>query len=652
MSEIRSYADLIWGVAELLRGDYKQADYGKVILPLVLMRRLDQTLESTKDAVVAKAEQLEAMGTAESGMELVLLRTAKLPFYNRSKVSFPGVLDDQNNVAQYLKGHIEGYSKLAREVIDKFDFERQIDRLDEADLLFQIVGRICKVDLHPDKVDNIEMGYIFEELIRRFSEASNETAGEHFTPREVVKLMVNLLLDGDEEVLREPGVIRTVFDPACGTGGMLTEADTHIRELNPGANVLLYGQELNPESYAICLADMLVKGKDPKIVNGNSLSNDGHAGQEFHYGIANPPFGVDWSKVEKDIKKEHNELGFDGRFGPGLPRKSDGQLLFLLHLMSKMRDPEAGGSRIAIVFNGSPLFSGAAGSGESEIRKWIIENDMLEAIVALPEQLFYNTGIATYIWLVTNRKSTERVGKVQLIDARDMWERVRKSLGEKRREIAPEQIDAITALHGTFEEADQVKILPNEAFGYRVVTIDRPLRGYWEFTPATWVGLSSEKGWDNIEPATVDAVAGALRALGSQRHEDAASLQDVLKAAVVSVLPKPSAPQLRALVARCFQPDPHAAAVRNAKGDVELDPDLRASETIPLDQDVAAYLDREVMPHLPDAQVADAAGKVGYEIPFTRFFFRETSTRPSAEIKEDLRHLEADIRRLLGEVLV
>jgi type I restriction enzyme M protein len=302
MTEIRSYADLIWGVAELLRGDYKQADYGKVILSLVLMRRLDQTLEATREQVVVKAQELEALGTAESGIELVLLRVTKLPFYNRSKVTFPGVLDDQSNVAQYLKGHIDGYSKLAREVIDKSDFERHTDRLDETDLLFQVIGRVCKVDLHPDKVSNLEMGYSFEELIRRFSEASNETAGEHFTPREVVKLMVNLLLDGDEEVLREPGVIRTVFDPACGTGGMLTEADTHIRELNPGANVLLYGQELNPESYAICLAEMLVKGKDPKIVNGNSLSADGHAGQEFHYGIANPPFGVDLSKVEKEIR--------------------------------------------------------------------------------------------------------------------------------------------------------------------------------------------------------------------------------------------------------------------------------------------------------------------------------------------------------------
>lgn len=472
ITEIRAHADLIWDIADLLRGDYKQADYGKVILPLVLMRRLDQALEVTKHAVLVRADQLEAMNAGESGIELALLSASKLPFYNRSKVTFPGVLDDQSNVAGYLQGHIDGYSKLAREVIDKFEFERHITRLDDADLLYQVISRICSVDLHPDCVSNIEMGYLFEELIRRFSEASNETAGEHFTPREVVALMVNLLLDGDEELLREPGVIRTVFDPACGTGGMLTEADLHIRELNPSANVLLYGQELNPESYAICLADMLVKGKEPNIVNGNSLSADGHAGQQFHYGIANPPFGVKWNKIEKDIEREHKELGFDGRFGAGYPRKDDGQLLFLQHLMSKMRDPEAGGSRIAIVFNGSPLFSGGAGSGESEIRRWIVENDYLESVVGLPEQLFYNTGIFTYIWVVTNRKTAERAGQVQLINARDMWTKMRRSLGDKRRYISDEQIAEVTSLHGTFTTDDgRVRVVPNEALLYRVIPV-------------------------------------------------------------------------------------------------------------------------------------------------------------------------------------
>ncbi|MCA1678227.1 MAG: type I restriction-modification system subunit M, partial [Actinobacteria bacterium] len=417
---VRNHANLIWGIAELLRGDYKQADYGKVILPLVVMRRLDQVLEDRRDLVIKQSAKLERQGVENP--ERALRQAAGQQFFNRHRLRFHQLLDDPGNIAQHLHSYIDGYSELARDVIEKFEFDGHIDRLERSNLLYKVIGRVCAVDLHPDRVSNHEMGAIFEELIRRFSEQSNETAGEHFTPREVVRLMVNLLLAGDEEALRDEGAIRHVFDCACGTGGMLSEAEEQIRRFNSSATVRLFGQELNPEAYAICLADMLVKGQDAShIAFGNSLSADGHAGQTFHYCIANPPFGVDWSKVQDEVRDEHERLGFDGRFGPGLPRKSDGQLLFLMHLISKMRDPEDKGTRIAIVHNGSPLFTGAAGSGESEIRRWIIENDWLEAIVAMPEQLFYNTGIASYVWVLTNRKSEEREGKVQLIDAREQW---------------------------------------------------------------------------------------------------------------------------------------------------------------------------------------------------------------------------------------
>lgn len=444
MTDLRSHANLIWGIAELLRGDYKQSQYGDVILPLVVMRRLDQVLEPTRDTVIAKAAEL--VGAGVENPDLALQRTARQQFFNRHPLRFHQVLDDPGNLADHLRAYIDGYSSLARQVVEKFEFDKQIDRLKDANLLYKVIGRVCEVDLHPDRVSNAEMGAIFEELIRRFAEASNETAGEHFTPREVVRLMVNLLLDGDEEALREPGTIRRVFDCACGTGGMLSETESQIHRYNPGAVVRLYGQELNPQSYAICLADMLVKGQDAShIVYGNALSEDGHRGERFHYCIANPPFGVDWTKVEEAVRDEHADLGFDGRFGAGLPRKSDGQLLFLMHLISKMRDPEKDGSRIAIVHNGSPLFTGGAGSGESNIRRWILENDWLEAIVALPEQIFYNTGIASYVWLVSNRKRPERQGLVQLIDARGMWAKMRKSLGEKRRYLTDDHIAEITA---------------------------------------------------------------------------------------------------------------------------------------------------------------------------------------------------------------
>ena len=445
---IKNHAAFIWSVADLLRGDYKQSEYGKVIMPLTVIRRLDCVLEPTKDAVL---DRFTKMKGRIDNVDPVLCQVAGQQFYNTSKLTVTKLLDDPNQIAANLRAYIAGFSESARDIIEKFGFDTQIEKLAKANLLYQVVGKFAEIDLHPDTVSNLEMGYLYEELIRRFSELSNETAGEHFTPREVIKLMVNLLFIEDNDVLATKGTVRTLFDPACGTGGMLSVAEDYLRHLNPAARLEVFGQELNEETYAICRSDMMLKGQDAShITVGNSFSEDGHADRTFDYCLANPPFGVEWKKVDKEIRKEHEEQGFRGRFGAGLPRINDGSFLFLQHMISKMKPVDQGGSRIAIVFNGSPLFTGAAGSGESEIRRWIIENDWLEAVVALPDNLFYNTGISTYFWIVTNRKSKERRGKVQLIDARDYFVKMRKSLGEKRKEISDEQITQITHLYADF----------------------------------------------------------------------------------------------------------------------------------------------------------------------------------------------------------
>ena len=427
-------------------------------------------------------------------MEPVLQAVAGQQFYNTSPLTFTKLLDDPDSIADSLQLYIGGFSETARDVIDKFDFGIQIDRLRRANLLYKVIGKFADIDLHPDAVSNIEMGYLYEELIRRFSELSNETAGEHFTPREVIRLMVNLLFIDDADVLTKPGIVKTLCDPACGTGGMLSVAEDHLRSLNPHARLEVFGQELNAETYAICRSDMMLKGQDAShITYGNSFTEDHFEGQRFDYLLANPPFGVEWKKIEAEVRKEAQTKGFDGRFGAGLPRINDGSFLFLQHMISKMKRPEAGGSRLAIVFNGSPLFTGAAGSGESEIRRWIIENDWLEAIVALPDQIFYNTSISTYFWIVTNRKSQERRGKVQLIDAREYFVKMRKSLGEKRKEFSDSHIDDITRLYGDFAECEKVKILPNEAFGFMRITVQQPLRLRWEVTDDTIATVMATK---------------------------------------------------------------------------------------------------------------------------------------------------------------
>jgi type I restriction enzyme M protein len=656
---IKNHAGFIWAVADLLRGDYKQSEYGKVILPLTVLRRLDCVLEPTKEAVLERAKKLQ--GRVEN-VEPVLCAVSGEQFFNTSPLDFRRLLDDPGQVAGNLEAYIAGFSSSAREIIDKFDFNTQIARLDRANLLYLVISRFAEIDLHPFVVSNLEMGYLYEELIRRFSELSNETAGEHFTPREVIRLMVNLLFAEDDEVLTGPGVVRTLFDPACGTGGMLSVAEDHLRSLNPHARLEVFGQELNDETYAVCRSDMMLKGQDAShIVCGNSFSDDGHSGRTFDYLLANPPFGVEWKKVENEVRREH-EKGFNGRFGAGLPRVNDGSFLFLQHMISKMKPPAEGGTRLAIVFNGSPLFTGAAGSGESEIRRWIIENDWLEAIVALPDQLFYNTGISTYFWIITNRKRPERQRKVQLVDARDCWVKMRKSLGEKRKEISSEQISEITRLYGDFVEGERVKIFPNETFGYQHITVERPLRLRWEVTGEAVAQLAQAKQWTKLSPHEQTWLTEKLRSLEGTITTDRKVLTKILR-----LVPKALEKQLWDALA---VPDPEAPIVTNQKGEPEPDPELRDNENVPLPSvpvtwvenpdsrlasqeyrtTVESYMVVEVLPYVADAWVDHSKTKLGYEIPFTRHFYKYAPPRPVAEIDTEIKALEADIQNLLHEV--
>ena len=475
----QSLSALIWSVADRLRGDYKQSDYGKVILPFTVLRRLDCVLESTKAAVLAEYVHQQQAGL---NPEPFLLRKAGQSFYNLSPLDMNKLMGDPDHIKENLFSYIQGFSPAVRDIFERFDFYTQIDRLAKAGLLYQVAERFSQVDLHPNTVSNSQMGWVFEELIRKFAEISNETAGEHFTPREVIRLMVNLLFIEDDAVLATPGVVRTIYDPTAGTGGMLSVAGEYLVEHNPDARLTMFGQELNDESYAICKADMLIKGQDvANIKPGNTFADDGHPHRKFDYMLSNPPFGVEWKKVEKEIRKEHESEGFNGRFGPGLPRVSDGSLLFLLHLLSKMRPARDGGSRFGIVLNGSPLFTGGAGSGESDIRRYVLENDLVEAIIGLPTDMFYNTGISTYVWILSNRKPEHRKGTVQLIDASGFWQKMRKSLGSKRKELSDAHIAEITRLFGQFIEASNGKkpisrIFKNSDFGYRTITVERPLR--------------------------------------------------------------------------------------------------------------------------------------------------------------------------------
>lgn len=593
MKNFKEKSDKIWEVANLLRGDYKRADYGKVILPMTVLRRLDCVLKSTKQDVLDYLPKVDSL--KESAKDIALNKKAGFNFHNRSQFDFDKLIADPNNVAANLRNFINGFSTSAREIIEYFNFDDQIDRMDDpkADILFRVVKAFQEIDLSED--DPMIMGYIFEDLIRKFSEQSNETAGEHFTPREVIRLMVNVLFNEDSETLTKEGIVKTMYDPACGTGGMLSVAEQHLNELNSKAELKVFGQEINPESYAICKSDMLIKGQNPSNVKfGNTFTVDGLEEEKFDYMLSNPPFGVDWKKAQKIIKAEADSKGMRGRFGAGLPRINDGSLLFLQHMISKMKP---GGTRIGIVFNGSPLFSGAAGSGESEIRKWIIENDWLETIIALPDQLFYNTGISTYIWIVTNKKSTERKGKVQLINATGVkdeelmkegklvynrfWQKMDKSLGNKRKKIVEngneKGIGFITQIYGNFEENEFSKIVPNDYFAYYRVTVEQPL---------------------------IDLPAGKA---GNGK-------------------------------------------VVKSKGKPKADSSLRDYENIPflktdqngklVPQTIEEYFEREVKPHIPTAWIDETKTRIGYEINFTKYFYEFKPLRPLDKIKDDILALE------------
>jgi len=577
----QSLSAFIWSVADLLRGDYKQSEYGRVILPFTVLRRLDCVLAPTKAAVLAEKTKREAAGL---NPEPFLLRVAGQSFYNTSPLDMKTLMGDQDHIRENLYSYLQAFAPAVRDVFERFEFHAQVERLARSGLLYRVVEKFANIDLHPERVSNHQMGLVFEELIRKFAEISNETAGEHFTPREVIRLMVNLIFVEDDDVLSRPGVVRTLYDPTAGTGGMLSIAGEYLAEHNPEARLTVFGQELNPESYAICKADMVIKGQDvANIAFGNTLSDDGHSGKAFDYMLSNPPFGVEWKKVEKEVRKEHDQQGYNGRFGPGLPRVSDGSMLFLLHLIAKMRPTKDGGSRFGIVLNGSPLFTGGAGSGESEIRRYVLENDLCEAIVGLPTDMFYNTGISTYVWIVSNRKPQARKGKVQLIDASGFWQKMRKSLGSKRKELSDAHIADITRLFGEFVEAQQAtvfnadgkelarqvvrageappeppdggrvelapvsRIFENEAFGYHTITVERPQR--------------DEAG--NI-------------VLGQKGKQ---------------------------------------------KGKPQPDSSLRDTENVPLSDDVMSYFKREVLPHAADAWIDPDKTKVGYEIPFNRHFY-------------------------------
>ena len=525
-------------------------------------------------------------------------------------------------MAGNLRNYIAGFSESARDIVDKFNFDVQIDRLDDHNLLYLVVSKFAEIDLSPAAVSNLEMGYLYEELIRKFSELSNETAGEHFTPREVIRLMVNLLFADDDRLLTRPGVVKTLLDPACGTGGMLAGAEDYLRELNPEARLRVFGQEVNAETYATCRADMLIKDQEAKNIRfGNSFDDDQHQGQRFDYLLANPPFGVEWKMVADTIRDEHAAQGFAGRFGAGLPRINDGSFLFLQHMISKMKRPDEGGARLAIVFNGSPLFTGAAGSGESEIRRWIIESDMLEAVVALPDQLFYNTGISTYLWVVTNRKAPHRRGKVQLIDARDSFTKMRKSLGEKRKEISAEQIVELTRLYGAFEESPRVKIFPNESFGFLRITVERPLQLRWEITDDTLAAVESDKKVAKLDYSQRDALLEALRNSRGSQYATEKLAKAGMQEALASADTEAPTTLVKAVTDALAVRDPEAPVITNREGDPKPDPNLRDNENVPLPELSVAYetdptarletieyrtavndhLEAEVRPYVPDA---------------------------------------------------
>ena len=688
-------ASLIWRICNLLRGPYKRNEYRKVILPLTVLRRFDLVLADTKQDVLSASKQHESAG--QEIRHALLERASGLPFYNTSRLDFGRLLDDPNGLAQNLNAYIHAFSPNVREIMERFGFSKQVEEMDEKNLLFQVVREFARMDLSPKRVDNTQMGYVFEELIRIGAEQANEEAGEHFTPREVIRLMVSLLLSPEPDLGRSH-VVKTIYDPACGTGGMLSTADEFLREHNSEARPHLYGQDLNDESWAVCKSDMLIKGENAdNIIRGNTFTDDGYERMPdghpwtFDYMLANPPFGVEWKQQRSVIVRERDTLGDRGRFGAGLPRINDGSLLFLQHMISKMRPVERGGSRIAIVFNGSPLFTGDAGSGESDIRKWIIENDWLETIVALPDQLFYNTGISTYVWVLTNRKEEHRKGKVQLVDGRQFYVKMRKSLGQKRNELSHEQIEDLTSIHGNsadgetrdLTDEDPVTHLPrirprvvskvfdNADFGYRKITVERPLRLNFAATPERIARIEGEKVFENLAsskkragPARdAEVAAGRARqkdirqllnslaeSTGGEMARDRAAFTKTLDYAAKDAGLRLKANERKAILSALGERDPDAEICLDSKGEPEPDRQLTETERVPLREDVDGYMAREVQPYAPDAWLDHSKTKVGYEIPLNRHFYEYEPPRPLDDIESDLKTLEREIADLLAEV--
>jgi len=634
----QALANKIWSVADTLRGDFKQSEFGRIILPFAVLRRLECVLEPTRDEVVAQYEAIKGDGL---DLDLILPGVAGATFYNTSKFSLATL--GSTSTRQNLEAYISGFSSNARQVFDEFGFEGWIAKLDAANLLYEVVKGFKGFDLHPDRVSNHHMGMVFEHLIRKFAESANDTAGEFYTPRDVVRLATTLVFATDHDALAEKGVVRTIYDCAAGTGGFLSSAIEQVSEWNPNARLIPYAQELNPETHAICVADKLIQGYDTRnIKQGNTLSDDQLPHERFDYCLANPPFGVDWKKVQKQVANEHRVSGYDGRFGPGLPRVNDGSMLFLMHLLSKRKPAPQGGTRIGIVLSGSPLFNGGAGSGESEIRRWILENDWLEAIIALPTDMFYNTGIGTYIWILSTNKEERRRGLVQLIDATDIHTPMRKSLGSKRRMISDEQIDEIARIHDAFEEGEHSKIFNTTDFGYRRITVERPLQLKFSVTPEKLEAYRAIKAAGQAEKfATVT---------GEYLNPD-----DFLHAAGIDKL---KAPALKAVFKAFGEHDDEAEIIRDAKGHPLPDPDLRDYENVPLSESIEAYFEREVLPHVPDAWIDTSkkdkkdgeVGIVGYEINFNRYFYTYTPPRPLEEIDADLKAVEQEIADLLAEV--
>ena len=696
-------ANFIWSICNLLRGPYKRNEYRKVILPLSVLRRFDCLLAPTKTKVLAEHPKIKAK--PETVVRSLLEKITGRPFYNLSKLDLPKLLDDPNQLASNINAYINGYSRNVREIMERFAFDQQITRMAEKNLLYEVVKKFAAVNLSPERVDNVQMGYVFEELIRIGAEQSNEEAGEHFTPREVIRLMVNLLLDPERD-LRKSHVVKTIYDPACGTGGMLSVAEKYIRDLNAEASPHLFGQDWNDESWAVCKADMLIKGEDAdSIVLGDTFTRDGFdrdaegKKRTFDYMLANPPFGVEWKQQQKYIQHEADTLGYEGRFGAGLPRINDGSLLFLQHMLAKMRAPRDGGSRIGIVFNGSPLFTGDAGSGESNIRQWIIENDWLEAVVALPDQLFYNTGISTYIWVLTNRKEPRRKGKVQLIDARRFYVKMPKSLGNKRNKIGdptdrpsePDQIGEVTRIFGNFKYGEPrsfkeeslitklpvqktrvvSKIFDNVDFGFHKITVERPLRLNFQPTLERIARLETERGFVKLATSNKKNEKARLAEIaeGEQRQEtirkllaDFAAqhgdtlykdrkafltdLREVDHAANVRL----TAPELKVVLSALGERDETAEICRDRNGNPEPAPELRDTENVPLKESIQAYFEREVLSHVSDAWIDERKTKVGYEIPLNRHFYQYEPPRPLEVIEADIKTLERGILDLLADV--